>query len=57
MANLLLAPELVIDTSRCACGHPQSEHDAVGRRFCEATSSSELIRGCICRSAPARPSR
>ena len=57
MANLLLAPALVIDTSQCACGHQASEHDAVGRRYCEATSSAELIRGCICRSASAKPKR
>ncbi len=35
---------------RCAaCDHPWSEHDALGMRFCTATVTSSLSRGCICR--------
>lgn len=65
MNNLLLepsvlhqgAPALVLDANRCACGHPQTEHDAVGLRYCKATSAAALTRGCICRSAPAKRDR
>jgi hypothetical protein len=31
-----------------ACGHPMTRHDALGRRFCAATVTSSLERGCIC---------
>jgi hypothetical protein len=33
------------------CEHPADAHDAIGRRFCEATQSKALSRGCICRPA------
>ena len=35
---------------RCAvCDHNAADHDAIGRRFCEATQAHALTRGCICR--------
>lgn len=33
---------------RCACGHPPDEHDPIAARYCAATTSSRLCRGCIC---------
>jgi hypothetical protein len=32
----------------CACGHDLEQHDRVGARYCAATSSSRLDRGCVC---------
>jgi len=35
---------------RCsACDHQRSAHDALGERFCAATTASALTRSCICR--------
>ncbi|MEU4448721.1 RGCVC family protein [Actinosynnema sp. NPDC050801] len=50
-----LSPDVTTDNradteDRClACRHPRSEHDILGVRFCTATASSALSRGCICR--------
>lgn len=39
---------------RCGCGHPRDEHDQVAVRYCAATASNQLHRGCICMTpAPA----
>ncbi|GLY49951.1 RGCVC family protein [Lentzea sp. NBRC 102530] len=36
-------------TGSCAvCPHPWAEHDALGVRYCTATTVSALPRGCIC---------
>lgn len=35
-------------TDLCACGHSPERHDAYGLRYCRATVSNELRRGCIC---------
>jgi hypothetical protein len=35
-------------TTLCACGHPMEEHDPVAARYCRATASGDLERGCIC---------
>ncbi|WP_223165657.1 RGCVC family protein [Lentzea indica] len=32
-----------------ACPHPLHEHDALGVRYCTATTVFALPRGCICR--------
>lgn len=32
----------------CACGHPQADHDATASRYCAATISGSLARGCVC---------
>ena len=38
--------------TRCAaCAHPAPDHDVIGLRFCTATLSGDLSRGCICRSS------
>jgi hypothetical protein len=31
------------------CPHDVAGHDAIGLRFCRATVSGALTRGCICR--------
>lgn len=36
----------------CRCGHRTAAHDAVALRYCTATKTGHLSRGCICRSAP-----
>jgi hypothetical protein len=35
-------------TDLCTCGHPRERHDAHGLRYCRATVSNDLRRGCIC---------
>lgn len=37
---------------RCACGHPRNQHDSISSRYCDATASAGLDRGCVCRAAP-----
>jgi hypothetical protein len=32
------------------CPHPADAHDVIGRRYCEATLTGALTRGCICRA-------
>ncbi|WP_306746277.1 RGCVC family protein [Saccharothrix yanglingensis] len=40
---------VVASEDRCdACTHPLSAHDALGNRFCAATTATALTRGCIC---------
>lgn len=34
-----------------ACPHPTADHDAVAERYCRATVTSALDRGCICSPA------
>ena len=35
---------------RCmVCKHDVAAHDPIGLRFCSATQSQALSRGCICR--------
>ena len=45
----------VTDAEPCWCSHPFSEHDAIASRYCAATMSAGLTRGCICRVAPRKP--
>jgi hypothetical protein len=35
-------------TTLCACGHPIAEHDSVASRYCKATASAAMRRGCVC---------
>ena len=37
----------------CACGHPDAQHDAIATRYCLATATGHLDRGCICANAVA----
>src|ERR1051325_393061 len=41
----------------CHCGHSDGQHDPVAARYCQATTSSELTRNCICRPVKATPAR
>jgi uncharacterized CHY-type Zn-finger protein len=42
--------EIVSDGVLCTvCVHELAKHDHTGRRYCEATQSQALQRGCICR--------
>jgi hypothetical protein len=36
------------ETDLCGCGHAAERHDAHALRYCRATVSNELRRGCIC---------
>jgi hypothetical protein len=42
-------------TARCHCGHESHEHDSVAARYCTATATWIIDRGCICRPLPPRP--
>jgi hypothetical protein len=54
---VIIAPREVVSSSATVavdeacdvCEHPRELHDAIGRRFCAATISNALTRGCICR--------
>jgi hypothetical protein len=54
MTTTLTAPIVTRDTTTSptceSCAHPIAAHDLIGRRYCRATASSALIRGCICKS-------
>lgn len=39
-----------------ACPHTTDAHDALGTRFCAATTAGGHRRGCICSAGTARPS-
>lgn len=45
-----LAPDSARRTepSCTACPHPADAHDALARRFCSATRTGDLRRGCLC---------
>jgi hypothetical protein len=32
------------------CPHPAAAHDVISRRYCDATLTSAITRGCICRA-------
>lgn len=32
----------------CGCGHPGAHHDAVALRYCAATTTGSMARGCVC---------
>jgi hypothetical protein len=36
------------DRACAACPHDRDAHDAIGTRFCSATSARGLHRGCVC---------
>lgn len=37
------------DVATCsACPHLLATHDAIGARFCRATTANTLSRGCVC---------
>jgi hypothetical protein len=39
------------DETACnACPHPSADHDKIAQRFCDATLTGAMDRGCICRS-------
>jgi hypothetical protein len=55
MSTPLGAASPTLDTAICQCGHAEVEHDAIARRYCAATWSAELTRGCICREMSCGP--
>jgi hypothetical protein len=40
--------EVPADRACVACPHDRDAHDAIGTRFCAATSARGLDRGCVC---------
>lgn len=38
---------------QCGCGHLNKAHDKIAARYCAATQTGALTRGCICHHAPA----
>jgi hypothetical protein len=49
-AELTTRPDAVEDACD-TCPHPLAAHDAISLRFCSATRSAALGRGCVCPSA------
>jgi hypothetical protein len=40
-----------VSTTQCdVCPHPLADHDPIAARFCSATGSAAIARGCVCRS-------
>jgi hypothetical protein len=39
----------------CECGHDLERHDRISARFCAATKSGHLTRGCVCQTVSAEP--
>lgn len=37
---------------QCGCGHLDEAHDEIASRYCAATQTGALTRGCICHPAP-----
>jgi hypothetical protein len=37
---------------RCGCGHLDQTHDHIAARYCAATQTGALTRGCICHAGP-----
>jgi hypothetical protein len=48
--DVLAADDAVLGHRCAVCEHDVVDHDAIGRRFCEATQAGALTRGCICAS-------
>jgi hypothetical protein len=52
MTTPLLTEPVAVPMLTCdVCAHPDSAHDDIGRRYCKATMTSALSRGCICSPA------
>jgi hypothetical protein len=43
-----LTEEKISEDKCAACSHAWAKHDALGVRYCTATTASSLSRGCIC---------
>jgi hypothetical protein len=41
----------VTTVGECRCGHRRELHDSIALRYCAATQSQQLTRGCICTPA------
>jgi hypothetical protein len=48
MARTVVPPEHV--PACAACTHPLEDHDAIATRFCRATVTARLDRGCVCQA-------
>lgn len=47
---LLIPHEPTPASTTCVgCAHPRDVHDSIAMRYCDATASSKLPRGCICK--------
>jgi hypothetical protein len=41
---------VIEDAQRCStCRHPAKDHDTLSARYCAASTSGGLTRGCICK--------
>jgi hypothetical protein len=38
------------DAACDVCPHPRADHDAIAARFCSATGTGAIARGCACQS-------
>jgi hypothetical protein len=55
MPLLSRSPESSI--RECACGHAADDHDGIALRYCAATKTSAIARGCICSPQPTASQR
>lgn len=46
-----VTPRSVDDPGCDVCPHPVVGHDAIALRFCRATLTTAVVRGCVCRAA------
>ena len=42
-------------STTCTCGHAYAAHDVVARRYCDASITQYLDRGCICSVTTTQP--
>ena len=40
--------EADVNADACRCGHRLEQHDAIATRYCLATTTGHMDRGCIC---------
>jgi hypothetical protein len=49
--------EAPVELVLCGCGHRLAGHDAIAARYCSASTSGGLERGCVCGPPPPRRDR
>jgi hypothetical protein len=48
----VVAAKLASESPTCdMCSHPRELHDVIAARYCAASASSALSRGCVCKVA------
>ena len=48
--STVVAGKLASESPVCdMCSHPREFHDVIASRYCAASASSALSRGCVCK--------